>query len=171
MSLLNTAAAIAGVALGVLALLLLWLEARHRLRPSSPLRFKAGSWSVSPGQQEWQIEGTISIENPHGQMEVFVPELTVVPTLLGRGELSGITVTSRVEPQHPDEEARNDGYWFAYIVKGTQGNTTGGKAASTTIIAANSATSTKSFVFISLPSGSTRINRVSDLGRTLNRAR
>jgi len=96
----------------------LWLEARHRLRPSSPLRFKAGSWTVSPGPQEWQIEGSISIENPHGQMEVFVPELTVVPTLLGRGELNDITITCRVEPQHPDEETRSDGYWFAYIIKG-----------------------------------------------------
>lgn len=118
MSLLNTAAALAGVALGALALVVLWLEARHRLRPSSPLRFKAGSWTVSPGPQEWQIEGSISIENPHGQMEVFVPELTVVPTLLGRGELSDITISCRVEPQHPDEETRSDGYWFAYIVKG-----------------------------------------------------
>ena len=63
-------------------------------------------------------KGTVQIRNPHPRMEVFVPELHLEPKLLGRGDLSALTVTTRVTPQHPDEQARPDGYWFAYIVKG-----------------------------------------------------
>ena len=47
-----------------------------------------------------------------------MPELQVVPTLLGKADLSGLTVTTRIQADHPDEEARADGYWAAYIVKG-----------------------------------------------------
>ena len=38
--------------------------------------------------------------------------------LLGRSDLSNVNVRCSLTPQHPDEEARSDGYWFAYIVKG-----------------------------------------------------
>jgi len=51
-------------------------------------------------------------------MEVFVPEISLKPTLLGRGDLGELEIQSEIRPQHPDEEARADGYWFAYIVKG-----------------------------------------------------
>jgi len=49
---------------------------------------------------------------------VFVPEIRLMPTLLGRGDLGELEIRSEIRPQHPDEEARADGYWFAYIVKG-----------------------------------------------------
>ena len=98
---------------------LLWLEARHRLRPRSPLRLSAEGWEVSPGSDgRWTVGGTVTITNPHPRMEIFVPQLRVKPTLLGRDDLSGIRIDTRVVPQHPDEPARSDGYWFAYIVKG-----------------------------------------------------
>ena len=98
---------------------LLWLEARHRLRPRSPLRLSAEGWEVSPGSDgRWTVGGTVTITNPHPRMEIFVPQLRVKPTLLGRDDLSGIRIDTRVVPQHPDEAARSDGYWFAYIVKG-----------------------------------------------------
>ena len=98
---------------------LIWLELRHRLRPASPLRLTSSGWSVKRnGDQQWLVQGTIAIHNPHRRMEVFVPEIELKPTLLGRNDLSSLNVRSTITPEHPDEEARADGYWFAYIVKG-----------------------------------------------------
>ena len=106
------------VALLIFGLTLLWLELRHRLRPRSPLKIKPENWTVQQRNGRLLVEGTVAISNSHQRMEVFVPELTVVPTLLGRDELKDITISSSITPQHPDEDARDDGYWFAYIVKG-----------------------------------------------------
>ena len=105
----------------VLALLLLLLELRHRLRPASPLQLDPGSWRVQRlGDQELLVEGLITLRNPHGRMEVFVPELTLQPVLLGRGSLEGVQISQRIETLHPDEPARPDGYWPAYIIKGNR---------------------------------------------------
>jgi hypothetical protein len=95
-----------------------WLEARHRLRPASPLRLMARDWKVSSSADVLRVAGVLEISNPHPRMEVFVPELRVEPTLLGRADLSSLTVTTRIQADHPDEEPRADGYWAAYIVKG-----------------------------------------------------
>ena len=98
---------------------LLWLEGRHRLRPASPLQLSTGDWKVlRQSDQQVLVKGTLTITNPHHRMEVFVPEIQLNPTLLGRGDLSGLQIRTDIRPQHPDEEARADGYWFAYIVKG-----------------------------------------------------
>ncbi|MEB3264391.1 MAG: F420-0:Gamma-glutamyl ligase [Synechococcus sp.] len=99
-------------------LTLLWLELRHRLRPASPLRLSSHDWKVERRETSVEVSGQLTIRNPHGRMEVFVPELRVEPVLLGRGSLEALTVRSRITPHHPDEEPRADGYWFAYIVKG-----------------------------------------------------
>jgi hypothetical protein len=104
-------------------LTVLWLEARHRLRPASPLRLLPGSFQVKRKAQGLEVTGTITIRNPHPRMEVMVPELTVKPTLLGRGDLSEVAVTTRITPLHPEEEPRPDGYWPAYIVKGRRSTT------------------------------------------------
>jgi hypothetical protein len=95
-----------------------WLEARHRLRPASPLRLMARDWTVTSLAGVLRVDGVLEISNPHPRMEVFVPELRVEPTLLGKADLSGLTVTTRIQADHPDEETRADGYWAAYIVKG-----------------------------------------------------
>ena len=103
----------------VFGVALLWLEGRHRLRPASPLQLTSADWKVQRlGDQELIVKGTLSISNPHPRMEVFVPEIELRPTLLGRGDLGGVQIRSTITPQHPDEQARADGYWFAYIVKG-----------------------------------------------------
>ncbi|MCT0231584.1 F420-0:Gamma-glutamyl ligase [Synechococcus sp. CS-1324] len=99
-------------------LTLLWLELRHRLRPASPLRLEAGEWTVTPAAATVEVELAIAIHNPHARMEVMVPEISLLPTLLGRGDLDGVRISSRVVAEHPDEPARPDGYWAAYIVKG-----------------------------------------------------
>ena len=99
-------------------LCLLWLELRHRLRPSSPLRLSVGSFQVKRKAMGLEITGTVTIRNPHPRMEVFVPEVRVDPVLLGRGDLTEVRSEVRITPLHPDEEARPDHYWAAYIVKG-----------------------------------------------------
>ncbi|MFO8237945.1 MAG: F420-0:Gamma-glutamyl ligase, partial [Prochlorococcaceae cyanobacterium] len=100
-------------------LLLLLLELRHRLRPASPLRLSAAPFAVEPlSGGGLRVSGEITISNPHRRMEVFVPELELRPTLLGRGDLAGVTLRTAVTALHPDEEERPDGYWAAYIVKG-----------------------------------------------------
>jgi hypothetical protein len=48
----------------------------------------------------------------------MVPEIRVEPVLLGRSDLAELRTLTRITPLHPDEEARPDGYWAAYIVKG-----------------------------------------------------
>ena len=102
----------------LLGLTLVWLELRHRLRPASPLRLRADGFQVGRTPAGLEVSGTVTISNPHRRMEVMVPEITLRPTLLGRGDLAGVTVSSRIEALHPDEESRPDGYWAAYIVKG-----------------------------------------------------
>jgi hypothetical protein len=56
-------------------------------------------------------------------MEVMVPELNVRPTLLGQGRVNAVAIKIQIDPDHPDEPARPDGYWFAYIVKGRKTTT------------------------------------------------
>jgi hypothetical protein len=99
-------------------LILVVLELRHRLRPASPLKLRSGAWQVRSDANSLVVEGEIQISNPHPRMEVMVPELQVLPTLLGQGRLAGVTTQIQIDPNHPDEPARPDGYWFAYIVKG-----------------------------------------------------
>jgi len=102
----------------LLGLTLLWLELRHRLRPASPLRLRPGSFAVERSPQQITVRGEITIANPHRRMEVFVPEISLRPTLLGQADLGALQISSRVIACHPDEETRADGYWAAYIVKG-----------------------------------------------------
>ena len=95
-----------------------WIEARHRLRPSSPLKLRQLDWSVRPSGDDLELQGWIEISNPHKRMEVMVPELQVNPVLIGSSDLNDVTVKTRITPHHPDEDTRADGYWPAYIVKG-----------------------------------------------------
>ena len=102
----------------LLGLLLLWLELRHRLRPASPLQLTAESFVVEQAGGRVIVRGMVTLANPHRRMEVFVPQLELRPTLLGRGDLSGVSIRTHVQACHPDEESRPDGYWAAYIIKG-----------------------------------------------------
>ena len=106
---------IAPLALG---LTVAWLELRHRLRPSSPLRMTPLDWRVNDLGDRLQVEGLLEISNPHPRMEIFVPELRVEPVLLGRSDPSSLRLSTRITAEHPDEPTRADGYWAAYIVKG-----------------------------------------------------
>ena len=102
----------------LLGLAIAWIEARHRLWPASPLELRQSDWSASQNGASLEMEGWLEISNPHGRMEVMVPELEVRPTLIGNADLRDIVTSTRITPHHPDEETRADGYWPAYIVKG-----------------------------------------------------
>ena len=102
----------------LLGLAIAWIEARHRLRPASPLVLRQSDWSINQRGASLVMEGWLEISNPHARMEVMVPELEVHPTLIGSADLRDIVTSTRITPQHPDEDTRADGYWPAYIVKG-----------------------------------------------------
>ncbi|MGC6483495.1 MAG: F420-0:Gamma-glutamyl ligase [Synechococcus sp.] len=102
----------------LLGLGVLWLEASHRLRPASPLLLNAKDWTVISDGIHLKVEGWLDISNLHPRMEVFVPEISVEPVLLGKNNLSSLRPRTTLTAHHPDEEARQDGYWAAYIVKG-----------------------------------------------------
>ena len=106
------------VILLLLGLGVFWIEARHRLRPTSPLQLRQLDWNVQAQEKDLELEGWIEISNPHPRMEVMVPEIQVNPVLIGSSDLSDVTVRTRITPHHPDEDTRADGYWPAYIVKG-----------------------------------------------------
>jgi hypothetical protein len=99
-------------------LTVLWLELRHRLRPASPLQLEAGPFAVTREGEGLRVEGEVRIRNPHARMEVFVPEIQVEPVLLGSADVSAVRRRVWITARHPDEPARPDGYWAAYIVKG-----------------------------------------------------
>ena len=106
------------IGLLLIGIALAWLELRHRLRPASPLLLEAGPFEVGRQGTALEVEGEIRIRNPHPRMEVFVPEIHVDPVLLGRADVSEVRRRVQLTPLHPDEPARPDGYWAAYIVKG-----------------------------------------------------
>ena len=95
-----------------------WIEARHRLRPASPLKLRQLDWSVKSTGDDLELQGWIEITNSHARMEVMVPELKVNPVLIGSSNLNDVLVKTQITPHHPDEDTRADGYWPAYIVKG-----------------------------------------------------
>ena len=88
----------------LLGLSVLWIEARHRLRPASPLTLRQMDWSVNQSSGNLELSGWLEIANPHQRMEIFVPELAVKPVLIGSSDLSDIAIHTKVTPHHPDEE-------------------------------------------------------------------
>ncbi|WP_320674517.1 F420-0:Gamma-glutamyl ligase [Prochlorococcus sp. MIT 1341] len=105
------------VLLLILCLLIVCIETHHSLRPKSPLLLKPFSWRITTETDHINLNGRIKIINPDPKMEVMVPELKAKVTLLGNKDLDGIKSKISIIPWHPDEKSREDGYWFAYIVK------------------------------------------------------
>ncbi|WP_263971160.1 DUF1995 family protein [Leptolyngbya sp. PCC 6406] len=95
-----------------------WIERQYRRRPGNRLAFAAGNWNLETYEpNHYRIVGEPELINQTQSLEIMVPELTTETTLLSKASLAGIQVTTTLTPQHPDAEARSDGYWFAYIVK------------------------------------------------------
>ena len=108
--------------LGAIALLVLlaWavLEWQYRRRAGNRLVFAAGEWNLECYEPtHYRILGIPQLLNQTPASEIFVPELNAETTLLGKETLEDVQVKVTITPDHPDAEARPDGYWFAYIVK------------------------------------------------------
>ncbi|MGI0486083.1 F420-0:Gamma-glutamyl ligase [Pantanalinema rosaneae CENA516] len=111
-----------GIILGVLILLvllyLLGLEIQYRRRPGNKLIMTVGDWRMAVKRpQHYQLVGDLELINRTKHLEIMVPEVKAEVTLLSGGSLEQVTCSARIIPCHPDESARADGYWFAYIVK------------------------------------------------------
>lgn len=103
---------------GVVGLGLVLVEWQYRHRPGNRLIFAAGEWNLECYEPtHYQIVGVPELINGTQSCEIMVPELTADATLLSQDSLQGIQVDVAIVPQHPDAVERNDGYWFAYIVK------------------------------------------------------
>lgn len=104
----------------VVVLLLAWaiLEWTHRRRQGNALEALPGNWQFESREpQHYRLIGEQTFFNPARKLEVMIPELSVEVTLLSKGSLDEIHHNVKVMPKHQDAEAREDGYWFAYIVK------------------------------------------------------
>lgn len=104
----------------VVVLLVAWvsLEGAHRRRQGNALETHSGNWELKEQEpQHYRLVGEQTFFNPTSKLEVMIPEVSVDITLLSKGSLDGIKHQVKVTPKHPDAEPREDGYWFAYIVK------------------------------------------------------
>ncbi|MEB3338827.1 MAG: F420-0:Gamma-glutamyl ligase [Leptolyngbyaceae bacterium] len=111
-----------GIGIGAAALALglggLALELQYRRRPGNQLELTAGDWQLEVFEpQRYVLVGEMEFRNQTQRLEIMVPEVKAQTTLMSKESLQGITYTTRVIPQHPEEAARPDDYWFAYIVK------------------------------------------------------
>lgn len=111
-----------GLSVGAAALLLaaggLALELQYRQRPGNDLDLTPGDWKLEiPEPNRYLLVGEIEFRNQTKTLEIMLPSVTTDITLLSRGSLEGVTYRTQVTPLHPDADARDDGYWFGYIVK------------------------------------------------------
>ncbi|NJN30345.1 MAG: F420-0:Gamma-glutamyl ligase [Synechococcales cyanobacterium RM1_1_8] len=106
---------IGAVAVGAVALA---LEAQYRRRPGNALDLTPGDWQIEAADpQHYRLVGDLELRNHTKSLEIMVPELWAETKLLSKGSLAGLEWSTVVTPQHRDEPARPDDYWFAYIVK------------------------------------------------------
>jgi len=102
----------------ILVLYLLGLEIQYRRRLGNRLELTLGNWDLPVYEpHRYLLVGEIELINQTHRLEIMVPELWAEAKLLSKDSLERISWTARVTPQHPDADARPDGYWFAYIVK------------------------------------------------------
>lgn len=115
---METIGIILGVLIFLVLLYLLGLEIQYRRRPGNKLVMTVGDWRMTvKRQQHYQLVGEMELINRTHRLEIMVPEVKAEVTLLSGGSLEQVTSSTRIMPCHPDEPARADNYWFAYIVK------------------------------------------------------
>jgi len=105
------------IMLGVLAGLAL-VELQYRRRPGNQLVMTLGNWELPVYEPDhYTLVGKLELQNQTRTLEIMVPQIAAEATLLSSSDLSDVTTTTTVQPNHNDAETRPDGYWFAYIVK------------------------------------------------------
>jgi len=94
------------------------IEWHYGRRQGNNLSVNQGVWSHEINTpNHHRFTGQLELYNLTRKLEIMVPEVTAVIQLLADGSLEGIKTSVTVTPCHPDEPARADGYWFAYIIK------------------------------------------------------
>lgn len=105
-------------ALVLLGLGTLGLEIQYRLRPGNKLELTQGEWDLDlSDDRHYVLRGELEFQNLTSNLEIMIPEVTAQLTLLSKASLDGIKHTIKVIPAHLDAAAREDNYWFGYIVK------------------------------------------------------
>lgn len=110
---------IIGLGVGALAVLgWIGLEIPYRRGRGNTLELPRGDWNlVLQEPNHYQLVGEQVFKNPLGNLEVMIPELKAEVQLLSKGNVDDVTTKISILPKHSDESARQDDYWFAYIVK------------------------------------------------------
>ena len=101
----------------ITSLLIVYLELKHLFKTTSPLKLKITSSAIKELEDEFHIDLNINIKNEHKKMEVMIPNLSIETVLIGGKKSKNNKVIGSVYTKHEDLEAREDGYWPAYIVK------------------------------------------------------
>lgn len=105
-------------ALVLLGLGTLGLEIQYRLRPGNQLELTRGEWNLDlSDNRHYVLRGEMEFQNLTSNLEIMIPEVSAQLTLLSKASLDGINHTIKVIPAHIDADAREDNYWFGYIVK------------------------------------------------------
>lgn len=105
-------------ALVLLGLGTLGLEIQYRLRPGNKLELTRGEWNLDlSDDRHYVLRGELEFQNLTSNLEIMIPEVSAQLTLLSKASLDGIKHTIKVIPAHIDAGAREDNYWFGYIVK------------------------------------------------------
>ncbi|HEY9867326.1 MAG TPA: hypothetical protein V6D21_24335 [Candidatus Obscuribacterales bacterium] len=105
-------------ALVLLGLGTLGLEIQYRLRPGNKLELTQGEWNLDlSDDRHYVLRGELEFQNLTSNLEIMIPEVRAQLTLLSKASLDGIKHTIKVIPAHIDAGAREDNYWFGYIVK------------------------------------------------------
>jgi hypothetical protein len=109
-----------GLAVGLGALA---LELRYRKRPLKQLELTRGKWQIEVNDPHcYRLVGELELINHSPILAIVIPELSAEVKLFSKGSLDGITTRTQVIPLHADTSPREDGYWFAYLMK--EGKTT-----------------------------------------------
>lgn len=102
----------------LIGLYFLALEIQYRDRPGNKLVATVGQWQIQDqAPNHYRLVGEMELINQTAKLEIMVPQIEAEVKLLSGGSLRGVTTQTHVVSRHPDETARPDDYWFAYIVK------------------------------------------------------
>jgi len=93
------------------------IELNYHSRINSPLILKPKEFNKKILGSKHKYIALVEIINLHKKMEVMIPFFKIKPQLIGISNNDLITVNTTVKPLHPDEEERNNDYWYAYILK------------------------------------------------------
>lgn len=97
-----------------------WLAAewQYRRRSGNDLELTVGQWQTPIATSDrYLLVGEMEFHNRTKSLEIMVPEVEARVKLLSGASQEGVSCETRVIPCHEDAPAREDDYWFAYIVK------------------------------------------------------